>query len=75
MAKITIILALMCALNAFVTYPSEGGPHPAIIFYMDAPGIREELRNMARRYARQGYYVILPPAFSTISAAMSARQP
>jgi carboxymethylenebutenolidase len=47
----------------FVTYPSEGGPHPAIIFYMDAPGIREELRNMARRYARQGYYVILPDLY------------
>lgn len=48
---------------AFVAYPSEGGPHPAIIFYMDAPGIREELRNMARRYARQGYYVILPDLY------------
>jgi carboxymethylenebutenolidase len=47
----------------FVVRPEEGGPHPAIIFYMDAPGIREELRNMARRYARQGYYVILPDLY------------
>jgi carboxymethylenebutenolidase len=30
---------------------------------MDAPGIREELRNMARRYAREGYYVILPDLY------------
>jgi carboxymethylenebutenolidase len=33
---------------------------PGIIFYMDAPGIREELRNMARRIAKHGYFC-LPP--------------
>jgi carboxymethylenebutenolidase len=27
---------------------------------MDAPGIREELRDMARRLATIGYYVLLP---------------
>src|SRR5690606_36453037 len=30
------------------------------IHYMDAPGIREELRDMARRLATVGYYVLLP---------------
>ena len=48
------------AMNTFVTHPEEGGPHPAIIFYMDAPGKREELHDMARRLASTGYYVILP---------------
>ncbi|MEO8926920.1 MAG: dienelactone hydrolase family protein [Caulobacteraceae bacterium] len=33
---------------------------PAIVFYMDAPGIREELRDMARRLASVGYFVVLP---------------
>lgn len=47
----------------FVAHPSDDGPHPAIIFYMDAPGIREELRVMARRIARQGYYCILPDLY------------
>ena len=47
-------------MNTFVTHPEEGGPHPAIIFYMDAPGKREELHDMARRLAATGYYVILP---------------
>ena len=36
------------------------GPHPIILFYMDAPAIREELRDMARRFAAVGYYVMLP---------------
>ena len=48
------------AMNTFVTHPEEGGPHPAIIFYMDAPGKREELHDMARRLASTGYCVILP---------------
>ena len=30
---------------------------------MDAPGIREELRNMTRRIARQGYFAILPDMY------------
>ncbi len=45
---------------AFVTHPDEGGPFPVIFFYMDAPGIREELRDMARRLGTVGYYVVLP---------------
>ena len=48
------------AMNTFVVYPDENGPHPVILFYMDAPGKREELHDMARRLASVGYYVILP---------------
>src|SRR5258706_6348261 len=47
-------------MNAFVTHPEEGGPFPAVFFYMDAPGKREELHDMARRIASVGYYVVLP---------------
>ena len=43
--------------------PDEGGPFPAIIIYMDAPAIREELREMCRRIARKGYNVYLPNLF------------
>ncbi|MFM9970734.1 MAG: dienelactone hydrolase family protein [Burkholderiales bacterium] len=46
--------------DTFVCHPERGGSHPAVIFYMDAPGIREELFDMARRIASVGYYVILP---------------
>ena len=48
------------AMNSFVVHPEEGGPHPVLLFYMDAPGKREELHDMARRYAAVGYYVVLP---------------
>lgn len=46
--------------TTFVVHPERGGPHPVILFYMDAPAIREELRDMARRIASVGYYVMLP---------------
>ena len=48
------------ATTTFIVHPDRGGPHPVIFFYMDAPAIREELRDMARRLASSGYYVVLP---------------
>ena len=48
---------------SFAVCPDGPGPFPPIIFYMDAPGIREELRNMARRIARHGYFCILPDMY------------
>lgn len=47
-------------MNTYVTYPEEGGPFPVVLFYMDAPGKREELHAMARRLGTAGYYVVLP---------------
>lgn len=48
------------AMQSFVCHPERGGPHPPVLLLMDAPGIREELRDMARRLATVGYYVVLP---------------
>jgi carboxymethylenebutenolidase len=47
-------------METFICRPERKGPWPAVIFFMDAPGIREELHDMARRIATVGYYVILP---------------
>ena len=47
-------------MNTFITHPEEGGPFPPVLFFMDAPGKREELHDMARRLATAGYYVMLP---------------
>ena len=46
-------------METFICRP-ERGSHPAIFLLMDAPGIREELRDMARRLASVGYCVLLP---------------
>jgi carboxymethylenebutenolidase len=47
------------AMATFICRP-ERGSHPAVVLLMDAPGIREELRDMARRLASVGYCVLLP---------------
>jgi carboxymethylenebutenolidase len=47
-------------MNTFIVHPEEGGPRPVVLFYMDAPGKRQELHDMASRLATAGYYVILP---------------
>jgi carboxymethylenebutenolidase len=48
------------AMESFICHPERHGPHPAILLLMDAPGIREELRDMARRLASIGFHVVLP---------------
>ena len=48
------------AMETFLCHPERGHPHPVVILLVDAPGIREELRDMARRVATVGYYVVLP---------------
>lgn len=55
-----IITTSAGAMNTFVVRPDEEGPFPTVLFYMDAPGKREELHDMARRIASAGYLVALP---------------
>ena len=46
-------------MRGFAVAPADGTPAPAIIFYMEAPGYREELRNMVRRIAKAVFSVFL----------------
>lgn len=48
------------AVSTFISHPERDGPHPVVIVFMDAPGVRDELRDMVRRLASVGYYVMLP---------------
>src|ERR1051325_12250082 len=50
------------AMETFICHPDRG-QHPAVFLLMDAPGIREELRDMARRLGTVGYYVLLPTLY------------
>jgi carboxymethylenebutenolidase len=63
MEKEVLIPTLYGLQNAFAVCPEGPGPYPGIILYMDAPGIREELRDMARRIAKAGYYCLLPDLY------------
>lgn len=47
-------------MTTFVFHPEQDGPHPVVLYLMDAPSIRPALRDMASRLATAGYYVLLP---------------
>jgi carboxymethylenebutenolidase len=47
----------------FIAAPEAGGPHPPVILFMDIWGIREELRDIARRVAAEGYCCLLPDLY------------
>lgn len=51
------------AMPTFIAHPDGDGPFPVVLVYMDAPAIRDELYEMARRIAGEGYYVMLPDLF------------
>src|SRR4051794_30109841 len=44
----------------WVFHPEHDGPHPVVLYLMDAPSIRPALMDMASRLATAGYYVMLP---------------
>jgi dienelactone hydrolase len=43
--------------------PASAGTWPAILMYMDGPGIRPALFDMGERLASHGYLVLLPDFF------------
>jgi carboxymethylenebutenolidase len=49
--------------DAVLAHPAHGGPHPAVLLYMDAYGIRPALRAHVSRLANAGYCVLAPNVF------------
>ncbi len=50
-------------MDCFIALPDGKGPFTPIILYMDVPGIREELRDFARRLADDGFLCVLPDLY------------
>jgi carboxymethylenebutenolidase len=49
--------------DAYLVAPTTGGPHPGVLMYMDAYGLRPRLLQMAARLASAGYVVLAPNVF------------
>ena len=62
------IATLDGAMNTYTVRPDEGGPLPVVVMLMDAPGVREALRDICRRIAQSGYYVLLPNLYYRTNA-------
>ena len=49
--------------DAYLAHPDDGAAHPAVLGFMDAFGLRPQLRSMADRLAAEGYTVLVPNVF------------
>jgi carboxymethylenebutenolidase len=49
--------------DCYLTKPADGGPHPGVLFMIDAIGLRPRIEEMADRIADQGYVVLAPNVF------------
>jgi carboxymethylenebutenolidase len=46
--------------DSYLVLPDGDGPHPGVLLYMDAFGLRPRLKEMADRIAERGYAVLVP---------------
>ena len=54
---------------AFAACPEAPGQYPAIILDMDAPGFRDELRQLGKRIANRGYFCLVPDLYDRLGRA------
>ena len=55
--------------DGYLVHPADGLPHPAVLLYQDAYGLRPHLRSMADRLAGAGYTVLVPNVFYRLGRA------
>ncbi len=52
------------AIRAYVAEPAGAGPHPAVIVVQEWWGLNEHIKDVARRFAGEGYFAIAPDLYS-----------
>ncbi|HKM99262.1 MAG TPA: dienelactone hydrolase family protein [Candidatus Binataceae bacterium] len=53
-----------CMINAFVAEPADGASVPAVIVVQEWWGLNDNIQDIARRFAREGYIAIAPDLYS-----------
>ena len=61
--KITLPVADGSEMDAYVSRPEGSGPAPGLIVLQEAFGVNGHIRNVADRFAEQGYLTIAPELF------------
>jgi carboxymethylenebutenolidase len=52
------------SITTFVARPDDADQHPGIVLIHEIWGLNEQIRGVARRYAKEGYVVVAPHLFS-----------
>ncbi len=61
--RVEIRLAEGGTLGGYLARPSEAGPHPAVLVFMEIFGINSHIRDVTERVAREGYAALAPDIF------------
>ncbi|HVI07062.1 MAG TPA: dienelactone hydrolase family protein, partial [Candidatus Binatia bacterium] len=53
--QIELAVADGSAMSAYVARPKQDGPHPGMLLFQEAFGVNHHIRNVAERFAAEGY--------------------
>ncbi len=61
--NITVRVSDGTTMRAFVARPASSGKHPGILLYQEAYGVNAHIRDVANRFAREGYVAVAPELY------------
>lgn len=64
--QVQIAVADGTTMGGYVVRPSGGGPRPGILLIQEIFGVNAHIRDLAERFAREGYAVLAPDLFHRI---------
>ena len=57
-------------MDAFVAMPDGGGTHPGLVVIHEMYGLNDNIRDIATRFADEGYAVMAPNLYSRVGGAV-----
>ncbi len=60
------------SMDAFVARPTQDGKHPGVILFQEAFGVNAHIRDVAGRFAREGYVTIAPELYHRTAKGFDA---
>jgi len=57
-------------MGGYLARPAAGGPHPAVIVFMEIFGVNGHIRDVTERVAREGYVALAPDYFHRTAPGM-----
>ncbi|HUB01615.1 MAG TPA: dienelactone hydrolase family protein [Terriglobales bacterium] len=67
--KVELSVADGTRMTAYAAAPEQSGQHPGLLLFQEAFGVNHHIRDVADRFAREGYVVIAPELFHRTAPA------
>jgi carboxymethylenebutenolidase len=61
-----------CSVRAFEARPATGEPHPGVIVIQEWWGLNDHIKDVAQRFAREGYVAVAPDLYSRLGNKVTA---